>query len=258
MGRAGCAQAIAVLLPDWLERCGEMGPEVKRTGRGARLVQNGSVLSEVLAQPGPTNSVFDALAALVRLFSPGARVGLLGFAGGGIIAPLRAMGGRHSVFGVDLDPEGYELFINLSLAWMGEVQFTKSDAVKWLSAQCGQYDMLVEDLSVGRDGDIFKPDVSIDTLPEVIRTKLKPCGVAVFNLLPSDRQTWTDMTAKIHAPFRFGLQLFFESYYNRVLVVSNETLPEARVVSRHLRKALEEVDSLISSDIRVRTLNLAK
>ncbi|MEC9081308.1 MAG: hypothetical protein VYE44_05980, partial [Verrucomicrobiota bacterium] len=81
-----------MLLPDWLERCGEMGPEVKPTGRGARLVQNGSVLSEVLAQPGPTNSVFDALAALVRLFSPGARVGLLGFAGGGIIAPLRAMG----------------------------------------------------------------------------------------------------------------------------------------------------------------------
>ena len=34
-------------------------PEVERTRRGVRLLQNGSVLSEVLSKPGATDSVFD-------------------------------------------------------------------------------------------------------------------------------------------------------------------------------------------------------
>ena len=78
-------------------------PEVQQTRRGARLVQNGSVLSEVLAKPGATDSVFDVLAAAIQIFSPGDRVGILGFAGGGLIAPLRAMSGDHNLSGVDLD-----------------------------------------------------------------------------------------------------------------------------------------------------------
>ncbi len=178
MGRAGRAQAIAVLLPG-LRRIGGAEAEVQRTRRGARLVQNGSVLSEVLAEPGATDSVFDVLAAAVRLFSPGDRVGILGFAGGGMIAPLRAMGGGHKLSGVDLDRAGYDLFCDLSAEWKGEVRFAQADAVEWLRSQRGKFDLLLEDLSVGRDGDVFKPDVSIDTLPRLIQSKLKPGGVAV-------------------------------------------------------------------------------
>ena len=62
-------------------------PELQRTPGGARLVQNGSVLSEVLSQPGPTDSVFDVLASAMNL-STGTRAGILGFAGGGVIAPV--------------------------------------------------------------------------------------------------------------------------------------------------------------------------
>ena len=60
-----------------LRRMGGAEPEVERTRRGVRLLQNGSVLSEVLSKPGATDSVFDVLAAAVRLFSPGDCVGIL-------------------------------------------------------------------------------------------------------------------------------------------------------------------------------------
>ncbi len=257
MGRAGSTQAIAALLLS-SRRLGGGEPEVQQTRQGARLVQNGSVLSEILAQPGATDSVFDVLAASVRVFSPGDRVGILGFAGGGIIAPLRAMGGRHRLSGVDFDRAGYELFCDMSSEWQGDVQFTQTDAVEWLRAQHCKFDLLLEDLSVGRDGDVFKPDVSIDTLPQLIHSKLKPGGIAVFNLLPADDRTWTGMTAKVRAPFGFGVQVLFESYYNRVLVLGNEALLPAREVSRLLRSELDGVDSEMAVDISVRSLRLAK
>ena len=233
-------------------------PVVERTRRGARLVQNGSVLSEVLAAPGATDSVFDVLAATVHQFSPADRVGLLGFAGGGMIAPLRAMGCGHTISGVDLDRAGYELFCDLSSGWKRQVRFAQADAVEWLRAARGGFDLLVDDLSVGRDGDVFKPDVSIDTLPALIRLRLKPGGVAVFNLLPPDSRTWAEMTTKVCAPFRFGVQVLFESFYNRVVVLGNEALPPARAVSRMLRGALGGIGSKMETDISVRSLRLPK
>ncbi|HJO09152.1 MAG TPA: hypothetical protein QGH16_04830 [Verrucomicrobiota bacterium] len=233
-------------------------PEVQHTHRGARLVQNGSVLSEVLAQPGPTDSVFDVLAASIRVFSQGHHVGLLGFAGGGLIAPLRAMGGEQRLCGVDLDCTGHELFCNLSEDWKGEVQFSQSDAVEWLRLQQGRFDLLLEDLSIGRDGDVFKPEVSIGTLPRLIQSKLKPGGVAVFNLLPPDDRTWGEMMAKVCEPFGFGVQISFESYYNRVLALTNETMPTTREVSRLFRGELAGISSEMEVDINVRSLRLSK
>ena len=257
MGRAGRAQAIAALLLASRPMRGAE-PEVQQTRRGARLVQNGSVLSEVLAKPGATDSVFDVLAAAIQIFSPGDRVGILGFAAGGLIAPLRAMGGDHNLSGVDLDRAGYELFCELSGAWQGDVQFVQTDAVKWLQAQRGKFDLLLEDLSVGRDGDVFKPDVSIDTLPQLIQSILKPGGVAVFNLLPADDRTWAEMTAKVCAPFGFGVQVLFENYHNRVVVLGNKALPATHEASQLLREPLAAIGSEMATDISVRSLRLAK
>ena len=258
MGRARLAEAVAALLPGLPGRGGGAGPTVERTRRGARLVQNGSVLSEVLASPGATDSVFDVSAACVHQFSPTGRVGLLGFAGGGMIAPLRAMGGRHNIAGVDLDRAGYDLFFDLSSGWMGEVRFAQADATGWLRSERGRFDLLLEDLSVGRDGDVFKPDVSVDTLPALIRSRLKPGGLAVFNLLPPDNQSWSGMMAKVCEPFAFGVQILFENFYNRVMVLGDKALPPARTVSRLLRAALGGIGSEMERDISVRSLCLAK
>ena len=232
-------------------------PELQRTPGGARLVQNGSVLSVVLSQPGPTDSVFDVLAAAMN-FSDGHRAGLLGFAGGGVIAPLRAMGGRHAVSGVDLDDSGYNLFCDVSDDWQGAVKFTKEDATQWLRSRRTPFDVLLEDLSIPRDGDVFKPDVSIDTLPQLIRAKLKPGGLAVFNLLPADNRSWAEMFRQVSEPFRCGIRITFESFYNQILVLSDKPFSPTREVARRIRASLTAIQSAMSSDITVRTLRLAK
>jgi hypothetical protein len=55
---------------------------IERTRRGARMIEGDVVLSEILARPGPTHSLFDLLAAAVTALSPGPRLAVLGFAGG--------------------------------------------------------------------------------------------------------------------------------------------------------------------------------
>ena len=236
---------------------GGIEPELQRTPGGARLLQNGSVLSEVLSQPGPTDSVFDVLAAALNL-SKGTHAGILGFAGGGVIAPLRAMGGRHTISGVDLDESGYKLFRDISDDRQGEVKFAKADAVQWLQSRRAPFDVLLEDLSIARDGDVYKPDVSIDTLPGLIRAKLKPDGLVVFNLLPADDRSWADMIRRVSEPFRHGIRITFESYYNQVIIMGNKPFSATREVSRRVRASLSAIQSVMSSDITVRTLRLAK
>ena len=58
--------------------------------------------------------------------------------------------------------------------------------------------------------------------------------------------------------FRSFLQVLFESYYNRLLVLGNEPLPAVREVSRRLREPLVSIDSEMAVDISVRSLRLAK
>jgi len=255
MGRIGCIQALNALLMNGYT--GGAEPELQHTLRGARLVQNGSVLSEVLSEAGPTHSVFDVLAAAIKL-NKETRVGILGFAAGGVVAPLRAMNGRQDLYGVDLDEAGFKLFGRVSGDWRGNLKFVKSDAVKWLDAQQKPFDVLLEDLSIGRDGDVFKPAVSIDVLPDLIRSKLKPSGIAIFNLLPSNDRTWAEMIQVVSEPFRHGLIITFESFYNKVLILSVKPLTSTRKISRLLRKNLSGIQSSISSDIQVRTLRIIK
>ena len=255
MGRIRCVQTLNALLINGYTIGDE--PKLQSTIRGARLVQNGSVLSEVLSEAGPTHSVFDVLAAAIML-NKETRVGILGFAAGGVIAPLRAMNGRQDFYGVDLDEAGFKLFGKVSGDWRGNLTFVKSDAIKWLGAQQKPFDVLLEDLSIGQDGDVFKPDVSIDVLPDLIRSKLKPSGIAIFNLLPSNDRTWAEMIRIVSHSFEHGLIITFDSFYNKVLILSIKPLSSTRKISRLLRNFLSGIQSSISRDIQVRTLRIMK
>ena len=108
---------------------------IVRTRRGLRLLEGDVILSELLARPGPTHCLFDVLAACVAALAPGPRIALLGFAGGGIVAPLRAMGFPHAIEAVDLDPTGEKLFRELARHWAGEVRVARMDALEWLARE---------------------------------------------------------------------------------------------------------------------------
>ncbi|MCU0771237.1 MAG: hypothetical protein MUE94_05635 [Verrucomicrobia bacterium] len=165
------------------------------TRGGIRLVQHGTVLSEVRSHPGPTHSVADVIAAVLQALRAGPRVAMLGFAAGGTLAPLRAMGGAQVVDAVDLDDSGWRLFRRWGGRWAGEVRFQRAEACDWLRCNPRRYEAVIEDLSIARDSDVFKPSVTWSDLPPLIHRRLCREGVALFNLLRPEPVTWEEAVA---------------------------------------------------------------
>jgi spermidine synthase len=227
--------------------------KVVRTRRGARLVQDDVVLSEMLAQPGPTHAFFDVLAAAVAALAPGPRFAMLGFAGGGVMAPLRAMGFEHRVEAVDLSRAGLDLFRELAGTWAGAVRFTQADAAVWLRRRRARYHVIMDDLSTPSSAGVVKPRVSFDTLPALVRDRLRPSGIAIANLLSLPGTPWTSLLARVAWPYRRSVVITLDEYENRI-VVSGSALGTAADVSRRVRAALRGIGSQQAPKIAVRTL----
>jgi len=227
--------------------------KVVRTRRGARIVDDDVIVSEIVAEPGPTHTLFDVLAACVAVLAPGPRFALLGFAGGGMIAPLRALGWTHPVAAVDLSREGEKLFRTLAGAWADDVRVDEADAVAWLRAQRTRWHVICEDLSVPSPAGTVKPYVSFDPLPQLVQSRLAPRGVAITNVLPLPGTSWPSMLARIAHPHRQALVTTLEEYDNR-FVIAGDDLPDAREASRRVRAALRALGSNQSHQVAFRTL----
>lgn len=223
----------------------------RRTPNGFRLSQHGVVVSELRTRPGPTHSVFDVLSASIRVLKPSGHLGLLGFAGGGMMAPLRALSVTAPVHAVDLDRTGYDLFHEHCRSWAGGLCWNHGDAVAWLRQQRRPFDLLVEDLSIPESGDVTKPQVSWEILPPLIRRKLVPDGIAIFNLLPPANGRWSGEVARIASGFPCSLVIHFEEFENRILVGAR-FLPAARQFAARLRSALICIGSRQVGKIHVR------
>lgn len=230
---------------------------VERTQRGARLVHGGHVVSELPARPGPTDSVFDVLAACVRELAPaGGRLAMLGFAAGGTLAPLRALGVSGPVEAVDLDLTAVPLFRRLARRWSGRVTADRADAAAWLSARTGRYDAIIEDLSMQLPGDVTKPAVSYEALPGLIARRLAPRGVAVVNVLPVAGWPWTRLSGRIAAPYGEVRVVQLEGFDNRILVGAR-ALPDAHELRRRLEASLRALGSSQAGRVQVRSLRRA-
>lgn len=227
--------------------------DISRTRSGFRLSQHGVVLSELRISPGPTHSVFDVLAAIIAVVRPRGRIGVLGFAGGSIMAPLRGLGMESAIDSVDLDRAGYEIFREHCHAWAGPVNWQQCDAVEWLQRQTERFAVLLDDLSVSRDGDIVKPMITWEALPELIRDRLAPGGIGIFNLLEPPGGNWSRELNKIGGLFKSARLVDLEEFENRFLV-GGDSLPSARDFGVELRSMLRRLRSRQANRIRLRNL----
>jgi len=230
----------------------DQGHRTIPTRSGVRMVQHGTVLSEVLVRPGPTHSVVDGIAATVQALVPGPRVAMLGFAGGGVLAPLRAMGGQQTVAAVDLEDSGWHLFRRLCSGWAGHVNFEKAEACAWLQGNARRHDVIIDDLSVPMNADVFKPTVTWTKLPPLIYQHLNPGGVAIFNLLRPADASWDRAIRRVLRRACMARLIHFTDYENRLLVVAKQ-LPAARELSRRVRANLRSIRSRLASRISVRS-----
>lgn len=226
--------------------------EITRTKHGLRMSQHGVVISELRTSSGPTHSVADLLAACISVLKPEGRIGVLGFAGGGMQAPLCALGVAAQIETVDLDRSGFELFCKHCPEWLPRVKWQQADAVEWLCAQPADFDLLVEDLSVPSDGDVFKPDITWEVLPELIRDRLAPGGIAVFNLMAPPSGIWIRELEWMAALYGKARIVNFDEFANRILIAGKD-LPPTRELGAMLRAALRRIGSRQAERIQVRT-----
>jgi hypothetical protein len=224
---------------------------VRRTRRGARLLHGRHVLSEILAQPGATGSIFDLLAAAAFAWAPPGPVAMLGFAGGAVIAPLRALGSAAPVHAVDLSLEAAPLFWSLSRKWAGPVHLFEAEASRWLGASRHRFAAVIEDLSAQVPGNVIKPPVSFEALPSLIANRLAPGGLVVVNGLPMPGRRWDAVLGALAGPHRQVSILFHREYENRVLLAARK-LAAPRVLHQQLAQALELIGSPLAQGLTVR------
>ena len=227
--------------------------DITKTKHGLRLSQHGTVISELRTTPGPTGSVADLLAGLIRVLKPEGRLGVLGFAGGGMQAPLCALGVETAVEAVDLDRMGYDLFRWHCPGWARRVKWKKADAVKWLRSQTASFDLIIEDLSVPHDGDVFKPDITWGVLPPLIRDRLAPGGIAIFNLMPPPGGVWLHERDRMARMFGAARLVSFDDFTNHILI-AGKSVPPVRELGKMLRVALRGIGSVQAERIHLRTV----
>jgi hypothetical protein len=227
---------------------------VTRTKHGLRLSQHGVVISELRTTPGPTHSVVDVLAALIAVLAPWGRIGLLGFAGGGMMAPLHALGVETVIDAVDLDQMGYDLFRKHCPEWIDCVNWQQGEAVAWLRQQPVGFGLLMDDLSVPSGGDVVKPSISWEVLPGLIGQRLGSGGFAVFNLLPRSKTEWNRDLEKIVGLFNTARIINLDEFENRILVTGDE-LPNSREIGRRLRITLKTLRSRQAGRFQVQTFS---
>lgn len=214
---------------------------IERHGNIVRLHQGGCILSELRDAPGPTHGLFDVLAACIFALARNTELRMLGFAGGGVIAPLRAMGYRQDIHAVDLSLKALNLFEELCSAWAGQVQVTKEDAQSWLAKQ-GSCPLILEDLSVLGPGGETKPELSLTTLPALIHERLSDDGIVIYNILPVPGWSWKRLLTSIAAPHQSAQVLVLDEFENKVLIAGRR-LASASHNSRDIRKALASIRS---------------
>jgi len=216
--------------------------KITPTRNGLRFTQHGVVISELRTTPGPTHSVFDVIAALIALLAPRGRVAVLGFAGGGMMAPLHALGVTVSLDCVDLDRESYEVFRRHCPAWAAGIRWHHAEATAWLHRQRAPFDLILDDLTVSEKGDIVKPTVSWTILPNRIPHHLRTGGFSFANLLLPPSGRWQPELGRLVAIHPSARIVNFDDFENRILI-GGESLPSARALGGRLRESLRAIGS---------------
>jgi hypothetical protein len=152
-----------------------------------------------------------------------------------------------------LDRAGYDLFCQHCPEWARGVKWQQADAVTWLRKQPRDFTLLMDDLSVPQDGDVFKPAVSWDVLPKLMCSRIRSGGFGVFNLLPASGGTWDSDVKGIVDLFETARIIALDDFENQILI-TGDTLPTARELGSQLRQSLRQLRSRQAGRIQVRTI----
>jgi len=189
---------------------------VVRRGRRRELRVDGTFASSWRPGEVETGSVWDALALPLLALAPARRrrVLVLGLGGGSVARLLRALAPRAAIVGVEFDADVLAAARrHFALDALG-LEVVRGDARAFLEGTRRRFDLVIDDVFVGRSRDVHKPD----WLPEpglgLAAARLARGGVLVSNAIDEAAAVGRAVRARFPACVRIGI----EDYDNRVLV----------------------------------------
>jgi len=199
-------------------RSGARAGRVRVVARGGRreLHVDGTHASSWRPGEVETGSVWDALALPLLALPPARRrrVLVLGLGGGSAARLVRALAPGATIVGVEYD--GAVLAAarrHFELGTLG-LEIVRGDARAWLARARRRFDLVIDDVFVGRGHHVHKPD----WLPEpglgLAAARLAPGGLLVANTIDEASAVGRAVSARFPACVRIGI----EGYDNRVLV----------------------------------------
>ena len=178
-----------------------------------------------------TGSVWDALAAPLLAIAPSRRkkVLLLGLGGGSAARIVRALAPDALIVGVELDAEVVAAArAHFGLSALG-LEVIVDDAQLVLQRERRRFDLIIEDVFIGRGDAVRKPDWIPAPGHDVAARRLRPGGLLVSNTLSEARR----VGAHLRKRFPGLLHIDIEDYENRIYVAGPESLD-----ARTLRSAV--------------------
>jgi spermidine synthase len=190
--------------------------QVRRTRLGRSLRVDGTFASWYSPGSPLTGSVWDALAVPMLALPPTRRRSLLvlGLGGGSVARVARAIAPSADIVGVECDAEvlaAARRHFDLDAL---EIEVVHGDARRFLGRSRRRFDMIVEDVFVGRGRAVHKPDWL--PVPGLSRAKrlLRPGGVMVCNSIDE----MAAVSREMRELFPSALRIEVEGYDNHVIV----------------------------------------
>ena len=209
---------------------------VRRVRGGLELRIDGTQAS--VHRPGGalTGVVWWALASPILLLprTRRPRVLLLGLAAGSVARALRALDSDAEIVGVELDRDVVRLARSHFDLDRLHLELVVGNALLFLKRDRRRFDLVVEDLFVGKPRCVRKPDWLLGEGYRLIRKRLRPGGYVVSN-------TIHEMPGVVRALRPFGgriVSLDVRGHWNRITVCGRD-LPSARVLRRALASRAE-------------------
>jgi spermidine synthase len=204
---------------------------VKLGPRGRALHIDGTFASWY--EPGMpiTGSVWDALAAPLLLLplARRRRVLVLGLGGGSVARVVRALAPGARIVGVERNRE----VVTAARRWLDldtlGIEIVQADARQYLARARRRFDVVIEDVFVGRGRAVHKPSWLPSPGLELAAHRLAPRGLLVSNTIDES----VAVARELRRLFPAALRIEVEDYDNHVLVAGPKALS-----GRALRAAL--------------------
>lgn len=172
-------------------------------------------------------------AALLRPAGPPRSVLMLGLAGGTAMRILRHLLPDCRLVAVDIDSQIVALAeLNMKLDDLGiEIHF--ADAYQWIARCRERFDVVIDDVYLAGQDDVFRPGASDDRQVQALRRLLKPGGLLLANLV--NGRGHRAMQIRTRAAFRRAFPVVRSvttpASLNETLVAGAEVLPPAALRS---------------------------